>query len=97
MLERRGWSLAANHPMSARRSPEIDDGLDLDLVLDLVLERVAAVAGEQRLLDADAEPSVIGSEAEGFRTKINRTASWPIEKDANVQGDHPGRQVNAAS
>jgi hypothetical protein len=78
MLECRGWSLAANHPMSARRSPEIDDGLDLDLVLDLVLERVAAVAGEQHLLDADAEPSVIGSEAEGFRAKINHTVSWPI-------------------
>jgi len=31
---------------------------------------------------ADAERSVIGFEAEGFRAKIYRTASWPIEKDA---------------
>ena len=48
---------------------------------------------------ADAERSVIGFEAEGFRAKIYRTASWPIEKDANVQGDHHRRhtwKVNAA-
>jgi hypothetical protein len=45
---------------------------------------------------AAAERSVIGFEAEGFRAKIYRTASWPIEKDANVQGDHHRRQVNAA-
>jgi len=45
---------------------------------------------------ADAELSVIGFEAEGFRAKIYRTASWPIEKDANVQGDHHRRQVKAA-
>jgi hypothetical protein len=45
---------------------------------------------------ADAERSVIGFEAEGFRAKIYRTASWPIEKDANVQDDHHRRQVNAA-
>src|SRR5271165_5958445 len=45
---------------------------------------------------AVAELSVIGFEAEGFRAKIYRTASWPIEKDANVQGDHHRRQVNAA-
>jgi hypothetical protein len=45
---------------------------------------------------ADAEWSVIGFEADGFRAKIYRAASWPIEEDAkwpieedaNVQGDH---------
>jgi len=37
---------------------------------------------------ADAERSVIGFEAEGFRAKIYRTASsWPIEKNENVQGE----------
>jgi hypothetical protein len=48
---------------------------------------------------ADAERRVIGFETEGFRAKIYRTASWPIEKDANVQGDHHPRhtwEVNAA-
>ena len=45
---------------------------------------------------ADAERSVTGFEADGFRAKIYRTASWPIEKDANVQGDHRRQQVNAA-
>jgi hypothetical protein len=48
---------------------------------------------------AAAERSVIRYEAEGFRAKIYRTASSPIEEDANVQGDHHRRQsweVNAA-
>jgi hypothetical protein len=40
---------------------------------------------------ADAERSVIGFEAEGFRAKIYRTAVRPIE----VEGDHR-QQVNAA-
>jgi hypothetical protein len=44
---------------------------------------------------ADAERSVIRFEADGFRAKIYPTASWPIEKDANVQGDHRRQQVNA--
>jgi hypothetical protein len=43
---------------------------------------------------ADAERSVIGFEAEGFRAKAYRTAVRPIE-DANVEGDHR-QQVNAA-
>jgi hypothetical protein len=41
---------------------------------------------------ADAERSVIGFEAEGFRAKIYRTASWPIE-DANVQDNHHRRHT----
>jgi len=45
---------------------------------------------------ADAERSVIGFEAGGFRAKIYRTAARPTEEDANVQGDHHRRQVNAA-
>jgi hypothetical protein len=45
---------------------------------------------------ADAERSVVSFEAEGFRAKVYRTASCPIEEDANVQGDHHRRQVNAA-
>jgi hypothetical protein len=44
---------------------------------------------------ADAERSVIRFEAEGFRAKVYRTAARPIEGDANIQGDHHRRQVNA--
>jgi hypothetical protein len=41
---------------------------------------------------ADAELSVIGFEAEGFRAKIYRTASsWPIEED--VQDNHHRRHT----
>ena len=42
---------------------------------------------------ADAEWSVIGFEAEGFRAKIYRTASWPIEEDANAQDNHHSRHT----
>jgi len=42
---------------------------------------------------AAAERSVIGFEAEGFRSKIYRTASSPIEEDADVQGDHHRRHT----
>jgi hypothetical protein len=45
---------------------------------------------------ADAERSGSRFEAEGFRTKIYRTAARPLEEDVNVQGDHHRRQVNAA-
>jgi hypothetical protein len=41
---------------------------------------------------ADAERSVIGFEAEGFRAKIYRTASlWPIEQD--VKDNHHRRHT----
>ena len=41
---------------------------------------------------ADAERSVIGFEADGFRAKIYRTASsWPIEED--VQDNHHRRHT----
>jgi hypothetical protein len=41
---------------------------------------------------ADAEWSVIGFEADGFRAKIYRTASsWPIEED--VQDNHHRRHT----
>ena len=40
---------------------------------------------------AAAERSVIGFEAEGFRAKIYRTASWPIEENANAQDNHHRR------
>ena|SRR5271165_4239605 len=39
------------------------------------------------------ERNVIGFEAEGFRAKIYRTASWPIEEDANVQDNHHRRHT----
>ncbi len=42
---------------------------------------------------AAAERSVIGFEAEGYRAKIYRTASWPIEETANAQDDHDRRQT----
>ena len=42
---------------------------------------------------ADAERSVIGFEAEGFRAKIYRTASWPIGEDAIVQDNHHRRHT----
>ena len=48
---------------------------------------------------AAAERSVIGFEVDGFRAKVYRTASWPIEEEANVQDDDRRRhtwEVNAA-
>jgi hypothetical protein len=45
---------------------------------------------------ADAEQSVMGFEAEGFRAKIYRTAVRGIKEHANVQGDYHHQQVNAA-
>ena len=42
---------------------------------------------------AAAERSVIGFEAEGFRAKIYRTASWPIEENANAQDNHRRRHT----
>ena len=42
---------------------------------------------------ADAERSVFGFEAEGFRAKIYRTASRPIGEDANVQDNHHRRHT----
>ena len=40
---------------------------------------------------AAAERSVIGFEADGFRAKVYRTASWPIEED--VQDNHHRRHT----
>jgi hypothetical protein len=40
---------------------------------------------------ADAEQSVIGFEAEGFRAKVYRTAVRPIEED--VQDNHHRRHT----
>ena len=42
---------------------------------------------------AAAERSVIGFEAKGFRAKIYRTASWPMEENANAQDNHQRRHT----